>query len=160
MKKWQKAVLIIIVILIIIQFFRPEKNFTTADPVHDIATKYDVPMGVLMNLYDACYDCHSNYTNYPWYYNIQPVGWWMAYHIKTAHKHVNFSEFATYSPKKAAKAFHEIYEVADEHTMPIPSYLLMHDKAHLTDEQYKRLADWAQKMHQKVQAEVDSVKSR
>lgn len=160
MRRWKKIVILIIAVLVIIQFFRPKKNFTTADPVHDIATKYEVPMGILMNLYDACYNCHSNYTTYPWYYNVQPVGWWMSYHINKAKKHVNFSEFATYTPKEAEKKFHELYKVTDEKTMPLKSYVLMHDKAKLTDKQYKRLADWAQKLHREVQANLDSVQGK
>lgn len=156
MKKGFKILIVIILLFGVIQFFRPAKNFTKADAVNDIATKYDVPMNVLMNLYDGCYNCHSNYTTYPWYYNVQPVGWWMAHHIKEARRHVNFSEFAAYSPRQAAKKFHEIYEVMDEKTMPLKSYLLQHKEARLTDEQYKNVADWAEKMHRQLLQETDS----
>lgn len=156
MKRWLKVLIIVVVIFGVIQFFRPQKNFTKADPVNDIANKYDVPMNTLMILYDGCYNCHSNYTKYPWYFNVQPVGWWMAHHINKAKRHLNFSEFASYTPKKAAKKFHEIYKVMDEKTMPLKSYLLQHKEAHLTDEQYKNVADWAQKMHKQVQAAMDS----
>lgn len=156
MKNWVKVLIIIVIIFGVIQFFRPAKNFTKAEAVNDIAKKYDVPMNVLMNLYDGCYNCHSNYTTYPWYFNVQPVGWWMAHHIKDAKRHVNFSEFAAYTPKEAAKKFHEIYKVMDEKTMPLKSYLWQHKEAHLTDEQYKNVANWAQKMHQQVLAEMDS----
>lgn len=152
MKRSKLILIVVIAILVVIQFFRPEKNTTNADPVNDIATKYMemADMDILMILNDACYNCHSNYTTYPWYYNIQPVGWWMAYHINDAKKHVNFSEFATYSKKDAAHAFHEIYEVMSEHTMPIKSYRLMHDKANLTDEQFKKVAEWAKEMEEKL----------
>jgi hypothetical protein len=160
MKRWVKIVILIIIIIGVMQLFRPKKNFTQADAPGDIAAKYDVPMNVLMNLYDACYNCHSNYTKYPWYYNIQPVGWWMSHHINKAKRHVNFSEFASYTPKQAAKKFHEIYEVTDKKTMPLKSYLLMHKEAHLTPEQYKNVAQWAQEMHQQVSAEADSIQMK
>lgn len=150
MKKGKLILIVVILLLIIIQFFRPKKNTTDADPVNGIATKYEVPMDVLMILNDACYDCHSNYSTYPWYYNIQPIGWWMDSHIDEAKRHVNFSEFAAYSPKDAAHAFHEINEVMSEQNMPIRSYKLMHPKAHLTKEQYKKVADWAKKMEEKL----------
>src|SRR5699024_10548446 len=107
-------------------------------------------MNVVMVLNDACYNCHSNYTTYPWYYNVQPVGWWMDYHIDQAKKHVNFSEFATYSKEDARHAFHEINEVMTEHLMPLKSYRLMHKNARLTDEQYKKVADWAAEMEAKL----------
>jgi len=141
---------VVILILILIQFFRPAKNITDEDPVDGIATKYEVPMNVLMVLNDACYDCHSNYSNYPWYYNIQPVGWWMNYHIEEAKKHVNFSEFARYSKEDAIHAFHDIKKVMKAHAMPIKSYRLMHEKGQLSDEQYENVAKWAAKMEEKL----------
>jgi hypothetical protein len=158
MKSWLKITIIIIIIIGVMQFFRPQKNFTTAEAPNDIAAKYDVPMGVLMNLYDGCYNCHSNYTKYPWYYNIQPVGWWMAHHINDAKRHVNFSEFAIYTPQQAAKKFKEIKREMDEKGMPLKSYLLMHKEARLTSEQYKNVSDWAQKMETQVQGSIDSTK--
>lgn len=150
MKRGKVILIIVLVVLVVIQFFRPEKNTSDADPVNGIATKYEVPMNVLMVLNDACYNCHSNYTTYPWYYNIQPVGWWMDYHIDQAKRHVNFSEFATYSKEDAAHAFHEINEVMTEHVMPLKSYRLMHKNARLTDQQYKKVADWAAEMEDKL----------
>ena len=146
MRKGTKIVLVIVVILVVLQFFRPANNASQADPVNDIAAGYDVPMDVLMILNDACYDCHSNYSTYPWYHNIQPVGAWMDHHIKEAKRHLNFSEFATYSAKDAAHAFHEMSEMMEEHAMPISSYKLLHKKGRLTDEQYTRVEQWAKKM--------------
>lgn len=160
MKNWLKIIILIILITGVSQFFRPQENFTTADPVNDIANKYDVPMNVLMDLYDGCYNCHSNYTKYPWYYNIQPVGWWMAGHIHDAKRHVNFSEFTTYTPQQALKKFKAIKHEMDEKDMPLRSYLLMHKKARFTAEQYKDVSDWAAKMEAQVQASIDSSKSK
>ncbi len=114
----------------------------------DITDKYEVPMNIQMDLYNGCYDCHSNYTeNYPWYYHIQPVSWWMDWHIKHAKKHVNFAEFALYSSEDAAKKFDELREVMEDRSMPLKSYLWMHDKARLTEKQYQRIAQWAKTMH-------------
>lgn len=158
MKNWSKVFIALLVAVLIIQIpvFNPEKNYTDADPVNDIAAKYEVPMDVLMHMYNACYDCHSNYTeDYPWYYNIQPVSWWMDNHIDAAKKELNFSEFATYSPKKAAHKFHEIQEVMNHKAMPLEYYVRMHDKAKLTDEHYRAVAEWAGKMHTKVLKEIE-----
>ncbi|MEP7252058.1 MAG: heme-binding domain-containing protein [Ginsengibacter sp.] len=64
------TLIILLVILITIQFIRPEKN-TSGDATYDITTKYSVPENVMATLKPACYDCHSNTTEYPWYWNIQ-----------------------------------------------------------------------------------------
>lgn len=156
MKKRNKIILIIVIVVAAIQFIRPAKNYTTEDSPADIGYKYDVPMNVLMTFNDACYNCHSNYSKYPWYYNVQPVGWWMAYHIEEGKKHLNFSEFGNYTPVQAAKKFKSIYHEMDEKGMPLKSYLLEHPEARLSDEKYKIVADWALKMSKGMIQPADS----
>ena len=158
MKIWVKILIAIVVVLLIIQlpFFTPEKNYSEFEPVDDIALKYDVPMNVLMDLNESCYACHSNYTeNYPWYYNIQPISWWMNKHIEDAKEDLNFTEFAKYPPKKAAKKFKEIKKEMDNHTMPIRSYLWMHEDAKMSEKQFKRVAEWADKQRKAL---LDSIR--
>ena len=160
MKTWIKILLALVVIVLILQlpFFTPEKNYSKAEPVDDIALAYDVPMNVLMDLNESCYACHSNYTEeYPWYYNIQPVSWMMNKHIEDAKEELNFTDFAQYTPEKAAKKFKEIKETMDERTMPLKSYLWLHDEAKMSDKQYKRVAEWAQKMHDEI---MDSLQKK
>jgi hypothetical protein len=156
-KNTLKIALAVIVLLGAMQFFRPAENYSTADAPDDIAEKYDVPMNTLMNIYDACYNCHSNYTQYPWYYKVQPVGWWMAHHINEAKEHLNFSEFARYDSGVAAKKFKKIYEVARDRSMPLKSYLLMHEEAKLTPDQYKNVENWAKTMYQSMGGKADSL---
>ena len=76
--------------LVIIQFFHPAKNINTTVTELDITRMYTVPDSVQQILKAACYDCHSNNTKYPWYFNIQPVAWWMDDHISEAKKELNF----------------------------------------------------------------------
>lgn len=152
MKTWLKILLGLFAILLILQipFFNPEKNYTDEKPIAELTKKYKVPMDVQMHLYNACYDCHSNYTEYPWYYNIQPLSWWMDKHIDEAKRELNFSEFANYSPKRAAHKFHEIAEVMEYRAMPLEYYVNMHDKAKLTNAQYEAVINWAKKMEEEV----------
>ncbi|QOR76705.1 MAG: heme-binding domain-containing protein [Thermoflavifilum sp.] len=146
MKTKYRVLLIILACFIIIQFFRPARNYAAQASPNDIAEKYVVPMDILMDLNTSCYDCHSNYTHYPWYFHIQPVAWWMNSHIQEGKHHLNFSEFAKYPPDVARKKFHAIYEVMRDHSMPISSYLWMHKEARLSDQQYQQIAEWAQQM--------------
>lgn len=159
MKKWTRVILIIIAVLLIIQIpvFNPAKNISDAEPVNDIANAYEVPMDIQMHIYNSCSDCHSNYTKqYPWYYKIQPVSWWMNLHIDNAKKELNFSEFASYSPKRALKKFKEIQQQMEQKHMPLKSYLWMHDEAKMTDQDYMDMAKWAKDMQAVVQARIDS----
>ena len=156
MKKVKNLLWILLAIFLLIQFFRPAKNQAAQASPNDIAEKYVVPMNILMDLNTACYDCHSNYTHYPWYFHIQPVAWWMNSHIQEGKHHLNFSEFATYPPDVARKKFHHIYEVMRDHSMPISSYLWMHKEARLTDQQYQQVAEWALQMSRQPQLINDS----
>jgi len=141
-------------LLVIIQFFRPEKNQGAEAGPHDITTKYAVPENVSTILKTACNDCHSNATHYPWYFNIQPVAWWMDHHVQEGKRELNFSEFTTRRIASQNHKFEETIELVKEKEMPLPSYtwLGMHPDAKLTDEQRDILIKWAE-------AQMDSLKS-
>lgn len=102
----------------------------------------NVPENVLGILKNSCYDCHSNNTRYPWYVNIQPLGWLMANHIKDGKADLNFSEFGTYSKRKQANKLRAIAESIKEGSMPISSYTIMHAEAKLNEENKKLIMDW------------------
>lgn len=133
----------IIALVVIIQFFRPTRNISLQPAPNEIATKYNVPEDVQTILKHSCYDCHSNNTTYPWYSNLQPVGWWLQWHIDDAKRHLNFSEFAGYPEKRAKKKFEEIEDAATNGWMPLDSYTWMHEGTRLTPEQGKAVASWA-----------------
>ena len=135
----KKILLGLLVILILIQFIRPEKN-QSGDFSRDITTVYPVPDDVQAVLKRACYDCHSNYTTYPWYSNIQPVAWWLQNHINEGKEHLNFSEFAAYTLEKQAHKMEETAEMVEQGEMPLNSYGWMHSGARLdTSEAQKYL---------------------
>ena len=108
MKK--KIALIIVALLVIIQFIRPERNVSTAISANDISTKFAVPENLKPVLEKACNDCHSNNTYYPWYSNVQPVGWWLQYHVNDGKRELNFNEFASYHAKKQDHKMKELIE--------------------------------------------------
>ena len=139
----KKVAYILLAILIIIQFIRPARNISSAEQVNHISKKYTVPANVNTVLEKACNDCHSNNTVYPWYTNIQPVGFWMDDHVKDGKDELNLSEFLTYSPKKARHKMEEVVDVVKEGEMPLDSYTWIHTEAKLTQEEKLALTDWA-----------------
>ncbi|MGI9552917.1 MAG: heme-binding domain-containing protein [Aurantibacter sp.] len=140
----KKILLTLALVLIIVQFFRPEKNLSN-DLTYDISTKYEVPIEVHQILKVSCNDCHSNKTEYPWYANVQPVAWWLNDHIKHGKGHLNFSEFTNRPIAVQNHKFEEVVEMVEEHEMPLPSYtnLGLHSEAKLTDDQRTMVMDWA-----------------
>jgi len=132
-----------------IQLIRPAKNDSPIGADH-LATLYPPPPKVAKILEMACYDCHSNRTRYPWYAQIQPVGWWLASHINGGKGHLNFSEFAAYSEHRRAKKLEAISDEVTGHSMPLKSYTWSHRDAALTEAQIKTLATGRDRLRRKL----------
>jgi hypothetical protein len=139
------ALLVVVIVLAGLQFFRPEKNLAHHGPgPDDLMVAHAPPVEVQKILQRACYDCHSNTTRYPWYAEIQPVGWWLADHIKEGKTHLNFSTFGAYKPRRQAIKLGELIDEVEEGHMPLSSYKLVHPEARLTPAEVKALIDWAE----------------
>lgn len=146
MKKYLKPVLLgLLAVLVLIQFIRPAKN-QSDDQTYHIAKKYPVPEPVQGILKTACDDCHSNYTVYPWYAEIQPVAWWLAGHIEEGKRHLNFSTFTKAGIAVQNHKLEEIIELVSEGKMPLTSYTLIHRDAVLSDRDRDLLTGWARAM--------------
>ena len=145
MKIVKKIALGLLVVFIGMQFFRPDKNIDTSNHLDVFLTETNPPEEVAMVLKQACYDCHSNNTVYPWYNNIAPVSFWLADHIDHGKGDLNFSEWSKYSVKKKDHKLEEVVEVMEEQVMPLKEYTWTHEAARLTKEQQKAVIEWAEK---------------
>ncbi len=145
MRLYIKILLALLAVFVAIQFIQPSRNRTSETLSTDITKTINVPGNVLNVFQKACYDCHSNNTRYPWYVNIQPMGWIMAYHIKNGKGNLNFSEFGSYSKRKQANKLRAIGKSIQEGSMPISSYTLMHTDAKLSKENKELIMDWVTK---------------
>lgn len=148
----KKIFLVAAVVVVAMQFIRPARNLSTAPPgKNDLVTLYPPPPEVRHLLEVACYDCHSNNTRYPWYTNVQPVGWWLKSHIDEGKDKLNFSEFGTYNLNRQGKRFGAIADQLTDRTMPLPSYTWIHRDAVFTAAQNLALIEWAESMQDKVE---------
>lgn len=82
----------------------------------------------------ACYDCHSNETEWPWYTHVAPVSWLIQDHVDEGRAELNFSEWDKPQPEA-----HEAAEVLAEGEMPPWSYTLGHPEAQLTEAETRQL---------------------
>jgi hypothetical protein len=133
------------VVIIVIQFLRPVLNKSNQVFDSDISKIVSTSDSVQALLKNACYDCHSNNTDYPWYSNIQPTGWLMAYHIKKAKNELNFSEFGAYSQRQQLSKLDGIANSIKDDIMPLKSYKIMHKPAQLSTSEKSLLVNWAQR---------------
>lgn len=75
----------------------------------------------------ACFDCHSNETQYPWYTNIAPVSWLTERDTLQGRHKLNFSEWNR--PQKDAR---EASEELSKGEMPLWFYVPLHPEAKLS----------------------------
>ena len=128
--------------LVIIQFFQIDQTNPEIDVSQDIFAHFQADDALMVKMKEACYDCHSNTTEYPWYTHVQPVGWWLKGHTEEARKHLNFSEFGTYTDKKAKHKFEEAVEYVEKGWMPIAPFKLTHPEARLSDLERSAMVNW------------------
>ena len=151
MKIVKKILIGLLIVLIVMQAFRPAKNLSN-NTTNDISKTYTVPDDVKTILAKACYDCHSNNTRYPWYSSVQPFAWWHGDHIKEGKRKMNFNEFNGYRIAKQYKKLEECIKEVKEGEMPLPSYTWMHKDAILTDAEKQIFFNWCQTLRDSIKA--------
>jgi len=144
--KWSKKILLALVITFItMQFIQPARNKNGQVLPIDFTKIYIVPANLQVLLQNACYDCHSNNTRYPWYVNTQPMAWVMAGHIKNGKEKLNFSEFGSYPTRRQESKLKGIANSIKDDIMPLSSYKIMHKTANLSPADKTLLMNWMQR---------------
>ena len=153
MKKFIKPALwTLLAIFLLAQFIRPTKNVSN-DQTRHVSTKFPIPDEVESILKTACYDCHSNYTIYPWYAEVQPVAAWLANHVDEGKRKLNFSTLTTRPIAVQNHKLEEVIEMVREGEMPLDSYTWVHRDAILTQVQKDALVGWAQTTMDAIKAQ-------
>jgi hypothetical protein len=145
MKKRKRSGLILLILLLVvvlIQFLPVDRSVPEVVPTQDflVVTAPDAYLRMLIK--EACYDCHSYETEYPWYAYISPVSQWLQGHVNNGREHLNFSIWATYAHEDEDHALKEAAEMVETKSMPLKSFLWVHPEARLTDVQRTELAEW------------------
>ena len=145
----------LLIVLLLLQFIPASVNRTEQASSMDLTTQYPVPSRVQSVLKKACYDCHSNSTNYPWYARIQPFRSWIDRHVSEGKKELNFSEYGSYSKKRQFNKLRSIGKTLEEGTMPLRSYRLLHKEARLTGAEKADVLKWINDTHHLMEAEKE-----
>lgn len=128
-KKW----LILPGLALVAQVFQPDRSVQANDPEHDLITVTAPAAEVQDLLRNACYDCHSDRTTYPWYSYITPVNFWMQHHIDEGRAEFDMSSWGRRRDKWQRHKAKESVEMLEEGEMPLPSYTWVHPQARLSD---------------------------
>ena len=144
-RTWKVILLVLAAGVIVIQFFRPERNLGERKGEGDLLEVQELPSKLAGLLEAACYDCHSNHTNYPWYSRMAPFSWYLHAHIRHGKDQVNFSQYGDLDTLARIALLSEICEVVESGTMPLRSYTLIHPEARMDDADAEALCLWTEK---------------
>ncbi len=85
----------------------------------------------------ACFDCHSNETDWNrWYESVAPASWLVQHDVDEGRQIVNFSEWNQGGKPREAE---EMWEVLQRGSMPPVQYLILHGEAKLTSAETDQL---------------------
>lgn len=96
-RRLKQAALIVVVVFAAAQIIRPSRANPPTDASRTIQAHIGTTNGLVAVLDRSCGDCHSNNTVWPWFTEIAPLSWIMAYSVNEGRKAVNFSEWAGYT---------------------------------------------------------------
>ena len=126
----KKTLIIGSIIILFIQFIPVEHSNpkVVAEPKWDSVQTKDL-------FFRACADCHSNETKWPWYTNIAPISWLVAYDVKEGREHFNVSMWGVQKKNEGDEAGEEFREKE----MPLWFYTIVHPEAQFTDKENREL---------------------
>jgi hypothetical protein len=125
------AALAIVVLLGAIQLIPYGRNHV--NPSVQAEPKWDSPQTRELAA-RACFDCHSNQTEWPWYSNVAPLSWLIQRDVEEGRRELNFSEWNR--PQREAK---ESGKEVQKGSMPQWYYVLLHPSAGLSAQEKQTL---------------------
>ena len=145
MQKWvSRGLFWLVVALVLAQAIRPSRVNPAIAGEHEIQSHLAVDPAVDAIFSRSCNDCHSHKTVWPWYTNVAPVSWLVAWDVKRGRRELNFSEWGTYSAKRVAKKLDETCEEVTHGDMPPKIYTLPHSNANLSPADVEAVCRWTQ----------------
>jgi len=136
-KKVRNIVIGIVVLFVLIQIIPVDRS----NP--PVSQDMPAPPEVSSVLHRACYNCHSNQTEWPWYSYIAPVSWMVASDVHEAREHMNLSRWDTYPRDDKHHFVRGIWRMVDKGAMPLWYYKPLHPESHISDQEKQLLKEWS-----------------
>jgi hypothetical protein len=92
-------------------------------------------------LREACFDCHTNETRWPWYAKLAPSSWLMARDVRKGRARFNMSEWDEDQDARNVDK-ENAWDEIEKGEMPPWFYLPMHPKAKLSADEKATLKAW------------------
>ena len=102
-----------------------------------------IPPGVRTTLAAKCGDCHSSETHAPLYGRFAPVSWLLERDILAGRRHMDLSQWDSYSAGQQQAFMAKIVHETRTHAMPLPQYRMIHWDTRVTDADVVAFSRWA-----------------
>lgn len=89
----------------------------------------------------ACYDCHSNETQWPWFTRLPGSSIFVLADVVRGRSHLNFSEWGKASGSREGRNAREVAREIQRGSMPPDNYLWLHPEANLSAAEKQQLID-------------------
>lgn len=129
---WVRGGVVLVVLFVAIQFVPYGRDHV--NPPVGAEPAWDSPDTRALAK-QACFDCHSNETEWPAYSRVAPVSWLIYHDVAKGRAAVNFSEWQR-PQEEATEAAEEVLAGG----MPLRPYQLIHAHARLSTVDRERLA--------------------
>jgi len=144
--------LIIVAIILLIQLYRPARTNPPSDPAKSIFVTPQIPVDVAKSLNHSCSDCHTNNTKWPKYSYIAPVSWLVVDDVNEGRRHVNFSDWGSFSAERQQEKLTDICNEVKDGGMPLRQYTWMHSGTALNQQQRDAICAWTKSEQQRIAA--------
>lgn len=143
----RKGLVVIISVALValaLQFFHPSPPRPTLPGDGTMSDHVRVPETVETLLRQACYDCHSEETRWPWYSRVSPLSWLIVRDVEHGRSNLDFSRWSTDPVREPTpdQRLRWICEDIEEGDMPPELYRLAHPEARLDAEEEKLICSW------------------
>ena len=143
MKVLKNIIIVLLVIFVSAQFFRPDKNGGDIATMDYFYTDTKPSAEVKQILQVSCMDCHSDVTHYSWYHHITPINYGYNKLIQTGKTQFNMSQWVGSSVKRKDEKFKGLIETFGTPGKPFGAYTWSHDKVKLSKAEIINLINWA-----------------
>jgi hypothetical protein len=151
---------LLILAALVLQCFQPAPPSPTLPGDGPMSNHVSVPDEVEALLRQACYDCHSGETRWPWYSRISPLSWLIVRDVQHGRSNLDFSRWSTDPVREPTpdQRLRWICEDMEEGEMPPALYLLAHPEARLEEEEQDLICAWTVRARREVGAESADIR--
>lgn len=136
--------------LLIAQFMGPEKHNMRVDPSKDVVAQTAMPDNVAAIVHRACYDCHSQKTQWRWYAAVAPFSWLQIADVDAGRAHLDFSNWTNMTEAQKEDRLKGMCKLVRDGDMPLWYYKPLHPAAWLSSTDRETLCTWTDSMLAKL----------